>query len=67
MSLDPPCSLYWLFAGVLFALPKVAESETVRQFDNFRAGATDYVKEGYELPYSISPHGVRPPIGKTYA
>jgi hypothetical protein len=25
MSLDPPCSLYWLFAGVLFALPRVAK------------------------------------------
>jgi hypothetical protein len=44
MSLDPPCSLYWLFAGLLFALPKVAESETIRQLDNLYPDETSYAE-----------------------
>jgi hypothetical protein len=58
MSLDPPCSLYWLFAGVLFALPKVAESETVGQFNSFGPDETSYAREGFKPAYSAASRGV---------
>lgn len=66
MSLDPPCSLYWLFAGVLFALPRVAESETVRQFESLYPDAISHAIEG-QRPYNAASRGVYTPTGKTYA
>jgi hypothetical protein len=66
MSLDPPCSLYWLFAGVLFALPRVAESETARQFDNLYSEAS-HAWEGSKLPYRAASRSGYAFVGKTYA
>ena len=67
MSLDPPCSLYWLFAGVLFALPKVAESENARQFESSARNATGPGSLSLKLPYVAASQGVDSPLGKTYA
>jgi len=37
MSLDPPISQYWLFAGILFSLPRVARQEAVTHAGDFSA------------------------------
>ena len=36
LSLDPANMLYWLFAGVLFSLPRLTETNVVGQIDELR-------------------------------